>query len=171
MTLTSDMLIVLSRMTKLEKLEINGRSGTYDAELLKGLKKLKELRIHMPDRQVVGVLEPLAKGLQERGGGLEGLEILARVCIAASRCYDEKGKPSTSQLTISTFQDPRFINDQLLMSLAPYLNKLRSFKLLGTEHVGPKGYFAICRSAADTLEELGLEAIGWVSSLGPLSSG
>jgi hypothetical protein len=62
-------------------------------------------------------------------------------------------------------QDARYINDDLLVSLAPHLNHLRTFKLTGCGHAGPRGIFAVLRSAMDTLEDLALEGVNLVRRL------
>ncbi len=62
-------------------------------------------------------------------------------------------------------QDARFINCDLLVALSPYLRRLKTFKLLGCGHVGPKGIFSVLESAQATLEDVSLEGVNLVSSL------
>lgn len=139
-TLTTRMLEALATLPALQRLEINGFSKGvwgYDASLLKDIKSLKDIKLLMPDRELVAaLLDLLRHRAQEQGTRIEALDIISR--------------------------DAKYIDDRLLIEMAPLLTGLKSFRLLGCSHVGPKGYFAVIRSCAETLEDLALEGCGWV---------
>jgi hypothetical protein len=48
-----------------------------------------------------------------------------------------------------------------MTDLAPYLGRLKTFKLLGCRHVTEVGFMPIIAGAADTLEVLGLREVGY----------
>lgn len=141
-TLTTRMLEALTTLPSLSRLEINGFSKGvwgYDAFLLKEIRSLKEIKLLMPDRELMAALSDLLRSRAEQDGTrIELLDIISR--------------------------DAKYIDDRLLFEMAPYLKGLKSFRLLGCSHVGPKGYFAVMRSCAETLEDLALEGCGWVSA-------
>jgi len=81
-SMTSKMLRTLSKLQRLTRLELNGRTwSTYDPRLLTGLKHLKEIKLHTPDREMMkaigGVLFSLSK--RGQGQGLQVFEIITRV--------------------------------------------------------------------------------------------
>lgn len=161
--MTSKMLRTLSKLEHLTRLELNGRTwSTYDPRLLTGLKHLKEIKLHTPDREMMkaigGVLFSLSK--RGQGQGLEAFEIITRVSfiwllltLSALMAY----RPLLFQ------QTSNYINDNLIQELSAWLSDLKIFKLFGCGHVGPRGYFAVLRAAGANLEELGLEGVGAVS--------
>jgi hypothetical protein len=80
--MTSQMLCTLSKLDHLTRLELNGRSGaTYDPTLLIGLKHLKEIKLHTPDREMMSAIQTVLQSLSKRGQGqgLQALEIMTRV--------------------------------------------------------------------------------------------
>jgi hypothetical protein len=141
------MLDAIASLQHVTKLEINGNSKwAYDPVLLNNLERLQELRIILPDRKVAESLKTLLQ--------------LRSACSTGDTAAT--GKRGLQVLELIS-QDSRWINDQLMDDIAPYLVNLRVFKLWGCAHIGPRGYLQVIRSAQDALEELGLEGVGWVS--------
>ncbi|KAJ9097422.1 hypothetical protein QFC19_006792 [Naganishia cerealis] len=151
-TLRSSMLEAIASLKSLTKLEINGNSKwAYDPILLNNLERLQELRIILPDRKVAENLKTLLKSRSESLQGDGEGNIITR--------------KSGLQVLELISQDSRWVNDQLMQDVAPYLGNLRVFKLWGCVHIGPRGYFQVLRAAQDTLEELALEGVGWGDEL------
>lgn len=145
------MLDALASLPRLSMLEINGNSKwSYDPILLNNLHRLQELRIVLPDRKVAENVKELVK-------------LRAASTDTATADSDGLTRPGGLRVLELISQDSRWIDDDLLRDLAPFLGQLEVFKLWGCAHVGPRGYFGVIRSAQGTLRELALEGVGSVS--------
>ncbi|KAJ9119119.1 hypothetical protein QFC22_003610 [Naganishia vaughanmartiniae] len=152
-TLRSSMLEAIASSPRLTKLEINGNSKwAYDPVLLNNLERLQELRIILPDRKVADNLKTLLQLRSESSPSSKAGDAIST------------SKRGLQVLELIS-QDSRWVNDQLLEDITPYLGNLRVFKLWGCAHIGPRGYLRVIRAAQDVLEELGLEGVGWGDEL------
>ncbi len=141
----------------LKRLEINGHL-TYPASNLLNFIGLEELRIVMPKKDCLEILNELCRDLRKEKGS-ETLEESTDITQLSPRSL-----PGLKSLELIS-QASRLINDQYFTSLAPSLEGLESFKLLGCAHLGPKGYLAVLRSAQKGLQSITLEGCGDVSGV------
>nr|XP_018259775.1 uncharacterized protein I303_07845 [Kwoniella dejecticola CBS 10117]OBR81933.1 hypothetical protein I303_07845 [Kwoniella dejecticola CBS 10117] len=125
----------IADLSHLRSLEISGHSYRYyDPSLIGTMPALEDLRIMMPDPNLKSKLIDAVNALSDRPvGGLRGLGI---ICQASS-----------------------LIDDAILKTIAPNLNKLKRLTLWGCTRVTKDGVFEILHEASREIEELSLDAL------------
>ncbi|KZO94616.1 hypothetical protein CALVIDRAFT_538738 [Calocera viscosa TUFC12733] len=150
-TLTTSMILALSRLPRLERLELNAKSGTYEPADLVRIRQIRALGLTMPDKPAVDVLQRWFQAISDAGredGEEGGLRDLRVIC-----------------------QSTNYIGDSMLARLAPYLTRLETFHLLGcpkADHVGVAAVLKVCSS---TIRHLSLENVSLNFDLAELAMG
>lgn len=130
-TLNTEILGVLSTLSSLKRLEINGHStGTYDPHALLRFNSLNKISLIMPSSEVVSIL---SVWVQKLGNSLNSFHVLC------------KASP--------------LITDTMLEAMAPHMIRLEHLHIAGCPRVTHKGILDIISHNQVGIKSLGLEGL------------
>ncbi|EJU01256.1 hypothetical protein DACRYDRAFT_116466 [Dacryopinax primogenitus] len=152
-TLTTQMLVVLASLPRLQRLEINAHSGTYEPADLIRVRQIRALGLTMPDKAAVDVL----------------LRWFMAICV--ERVEEEQETEIGLRELKIICQSTNYVGCKQLTTLAPYLTQLESFHLLGCPKADHIGVDTVIRGCSSRLEDLSLESISPNFDLKELATG
>ncbi|EJU01257.1 hypothetical protein DACRYDRAFT_116467 [Dacryopinax primogenitus] len=152
--LTSQILIALASLPRLQRLEINAHPGTYEPADLIRVRQIRALRLTMPDKAAIDVL----------------LRWLTAMCVEGTD--EERGTEiGLHELKIICQSTNYYIGSKQLTKLAPYLTQLKSLHLRDCPNADHIGVYTILRGCSFRMEDLCLERISPDFDLKELATG